>query len=531
MPITTTLSYAETGAFSGLLTDYLAQKPALAPFYHRFPSLENFAGQIEEKKSAYTPEARKRLVSALRDQYSLASDPEPAIEANLLLLSEPNTFTITTGHQLSLFTGPLYFIYKIVTAIKMARDLKVAYPQYDFVPVYWMATEDHDFAEINHFSLFSKMYSWDAANTGGPVGRLPLNGLAEVLSQLPPEVPAAFQKAYAESKNLAEATRRLTDALFGEFGLVTLDADRPHLKQALVPLLEQEIKEQVSNATIQATNARLIAAGYKPQVYSRPINLFFINDEGKRERLEPDADGADCVEVTIRNTARCHNREELLALARQHPEQFSPNVVLRPIYQEILLPNLASMGGAAEVAYWFQLKDVFAAFGVLMPIVLPRNSAQYISRANAGKLKKLGLSTSDSFRPLPELKKQVGAALGQEEVSLKEQQQVLAAAFQQVQDVAQRLDPTLVKTVAAEAQKAAASLAGLEKRLSKAAETKHETAYTQLTALKEKLFPNGGLQERTDNVLSILINNPGFIQQLLDAFEPLALEFTVLEEE
>ena len=172
MPITTILSYAETGSFSGLLTDYMAQKPALAPFYHRFPSLENFAGQIKEKKAAYTPEARKRLISALRGQYGLAPDPEPAIEANLLLLGEPTTFTVTTGHQLSLLTGPLYFIYKIVTAIKLARDLKAAYPQYDFVPVYWMATEDHDFAEINHFSLFSKMYSWDATNTGGPVGRL-----------------------------------------------------------------------------------------------------------------------------------------------------------------------------------------------------------------------------------------------------------------------------------------------------------------------------------------------------------------------
>ena len=527
----TTLSYAETGAFSGLLTDYIDQNPALAPFYHRFPALENFAAQIEEKKATYTPEARKRLVAALRDQYGLAPEPEPAIEANLLLLSEPTTFTVTTGHQLSLLTGPLYFIYKIVTAIKLARDLKAAYPQYDFVPVYWMATEDHDFAEINHFSLFSKTYSWEAANTGGPVGRLPLDGLAEVLNQLPPEVPAAFQKAYAESKTLAEATRRLTDALFGEFGLVTLDADRPTLKQALVPLLEQEIREQVSNAAVQATNARLTAAGYKPQVYSRPINLFFLTDEGKRERLEPDAGGADCVEVTIRNTAHCHSQEELLALARQHPEQFSPNVVLRPVYQEMLLPNLAYIGGAAEVAYWLQLKDVFAAFGVPMPMVLPRNSAQYISRANAGKLKKLGLSTTDSFRPLPELKKQVGAALGQEEISLADQQQALAAAFQQVQDVAQRLDPTLVRTVAAEAQKAAAGLAGLEKRLSKAAEMKNETAYTQLTALKDKLFPGGGLQERTDNVLSILINNPGFIEQLLDAFEPLALEFTVLAEE
>ena len=532
MPTTcSTLSYAETGSFSSLLTDYLVEKPELAPFYHRFPALENFAAQIEEKKTTYTPEARKRLVAALRDQYGLAPGPEPAIEASLLLLGEPTTFTVTTGHQLNLLTGPLYFIYKIVTAIKLSRQLKAAYPQHDFVPVYWMATEDHDFAEINHFSLFGKTYSWDAAHTGGPVGRLPLDGLAEqLLSQLPPEVPAAFHKAYTESRNLAEATRRLADTLFGEFGLVTLDADRPALKQALVPLLEQEITAHVSNAAVQATNARLTAAGYKPQVYSRPINLFIITDEGKRERLEPDATGADCVEVTVRNTARCHSQEELLALARQHPEQFSPNVVLRPVYQEILLPNLVYIGGAAEVAYWFQLKDVFAAFGVPMPIVLPRNSAEYVSRANAGTLKKLGLTWREMFSPLPELKKQVGAALGQEEISLKAQQEALAAAFQQVQDVAQRLDPTLVKTVAAEAQKAAAGLAGLEKRLSKAAETKHETAYAQLAALKDKLFPGGGLQERSDNVLSILINNPDFIQDLLDAFEPLKLEFTVLEE-
>ncbi|MDQ2770369.1 MAG: bacillithiol biosynthesis cysteine-adding enzyme BshC [Bacteroidota bacterium] len=529
-----TISYADTGAFSGLLTDYIAQKPALAPFYHRFPTLENVAAQIEEKKAAYSPEARQRLVAALRAQYAggAPAAAPAAVQASIALLSQDSTFTVTTGHQLSLFTGPLYFIYKIVSAIKLSQQLKAAYPQHDFVPVYWMATEDHDFAEINHFSLFGKTYAWKAAGTGGPVGRLPLNGLDEqVLSQLPPEVPAAFRNAYATSKTLAEATRKLVDALFGEYGLVTLDADRPELKQALVPLLEQEIAGQVSNAAVQATNARLTAAGYKPQVYSRPINLFYLTDTGQRERLEPDADGADCVEVTIRNTARCHSQAELLALARQHPEQFSPNVVLRPVYQEILLPNLAYIGGGAEVAYWFQLKDVFAAFGVPFPLVLPRNSAQYLSRANGGKLKKLGLTWRDIFRPLPELKKQVGAALGQEEISLQAQQEALAAAFAQVQDVAQRLDPTLVKTVAAEAQKAAASLAGLEKRLGKAAEAKHETAYAQLAALKDKLMPGGGLQERTDNVLSILLNNPDFIGQLLVAFEPLALAFTVLEEE
>ncbi len=510
----TTLPYAETGAFSGLLTDYIAQKPELAAFYHRWPSLENFAAQIAEKQASYSLEARQRLVAALREQYA-GSETPPTIAANIELLAQETTFAITTGHQLNLMTGPLYFLYKIVSAIKLSRDLKAAYPQYDFVPVYWLASEDHDFAEINHFTLFGKEYRWDAEGTGGPVGRLPLTGLdKQIISQLPPEVPAAFRAAYTEAATLAEATRRLVDALFGAYGLVSLDADRPALKQALLPVLEQEIEGQASNAAVQATNARLEAAGYKPQVYSRSLNLFLINETGQRQRLEPDAAGP----------------ADLLAQARQNPAQFSPNVVLRPVYQELLLPNLAYIGGGAEVAYWFQLKDVFAAFGVPFPIVLPRNSALYLSRANAGKMRKLGLEIPDLFKPLPELKKQVGTALGQEEISLGEQQAQIKTAFEQVAALAQRLDPTLVKAVAAEAQKAAVVLAGLEKRLSKAAEIKHETAYAQLAAFKEKLFPEGGLQERSDNVLSILINNPAFIEQLLAAFEPLKLEFAVLEE-
>jgi uncharacterized protein YllA (UPF0747 family) len=205
--------------------------------------------------------------------------------------------------------------------------------------------------------------------------------------------------------------------------------------------------------------------------------------------------------------------------------------VLRPLYQELLLPDLCYVGGGAEVNYWLQLKGVFDHYQVPMPLVLPRNSAMFVGRTHLGKLRKLGLNTDDLFRPLPELKKQVAAAVGQEEVSLAAQQQQLAEAFAAVSALAQKVDPTLVKTVAAEQQKVTGIVAGLEKRLSKAAETKHETAYTQLSGLKEKLFPAGSLQERHDNILSILTNNPGFITQLLDAFDPLALQFTVIEEE
>ena len=295
-------------------------------------------------------------------------------------------------------------------------------------------------------------------------------------------------------------------------------------------MLERELRDQASYEAVQAADERLEAAGYKPQVYVRPFNLFFITAEGQRERLEYDA-AADSVTLTVDGAARPLSRPELLELARQHPEQFSPNVVLRPLYQELLLPNLCYIGGGAEVAYWFQLKGVFEQNEVPFPVLLPRNSAQFISKANAGKLRKLGLETTDIFLNLPALKQRVGAHLGQEEVSLEAEQQQLAAAFEAVAALAQRLDRSLVKAVAAEQQKATGILGNLEKRLSKAAEVKHETAYTQLSNLYDKLLPGGHLQERSDNVLNILINNPDFINQLLAAFDPLALEFTVLEEE
>ena len=524
----TTLPYAATGAFSPLLLAYLRQDAALAPFYHRFPTLAAFEAQIQEKQAAYSAPDRQRLVAALRAQYAALPNVHPAVAANLALLEKETTFTITTGHQLNLMTGPLYFIYKIVTALKLCRQLKAAYPQYDFVPVYWMATEDHDFAEINHFQLFGKTYAWDAAHPGGPVGRLPLAGLAEqVLDRLPADVPAAFRDAYAQAPNLTAATRRLTHALFGEYGLLSLDADTPALKQALVPVLENEIRAQASHRAVQATDAALEAAGYAPQVYSRPLNLFFLTDDGRRERLEADDRG----NVAVLNTDLRYDEAALLDLARREPARFSPNVVLRPLYQEILLPDLCYIGGGAEVAYWFQLQQVFADNHVPYPLVLPRNSGLYLSKANAGKLQKLGLTAADLFQDLPALKQQVGQALGQEVVDLAAQQQALAAVFEQVQALAQRLDPSLVKAVAAEGSKAAGQLAGLEKRLVKAAEARHETAYSQLSGLQDKLFPAGALQERTDNVLSIYINNPQFFEQLLEAFDPLALEFTVLEED
>ncbi len=516
----TEMEYAATGAFSQTIADYLGRSEQLRPFYNHFPSIEAFEAQLKEKR--FSPEQRQTLCQALQQQYTSVADIHPQVQQSLDLLQQPNTYTITTGHQLNIFTGPLYFVYKIITAINMCRQLQQQYPDYNFVPVYWMATEDHDFAEINHFSLFGKTYTWETDQTGA-VGRFTTDGLEKVLEVLPEAYPV-FEEAYRNSKNLAAATRAITHALFGEYGLVSIDGDDATLKKALLPVVEKELTEQLSNKLVEEASAQLEELGYKPQVYSREINLFYLTDS-LRERIVEENGTYQVLNTEIRFTLEAIRQE-----AEEHPERFSPNVILRPLYEELILPNLAYIGGGAEVAYWFQLKKLFAAYEVAFPVLMLRNSALYITQSNASRMHKLDLQPQDLFQDYQELKKQLSSQIHEEEISLEAQRKAVAAAFAQVEQLAKEVDPTLVKAVGAEEQKALNALQMLEKKISKARDNKHEQTFKQLENLKEKLFPNGSLQERHDNLLTYKTNNPDFIQALVEAFDPFELKFTILEE-
>ncbi|MCX2741960.1 bacillithiol biosynthesis cysteine-adding enzyme BshC [Pontibacter anaerobius] len=517
----TKLDYAATGAFSKTITDYLCCSEQLQPFYNRFPTLETFGTQLKEK--SFSGAQRKTLHQALQEQYTSISEVNPKVQENIDLLQQPNTYTVTTGHQLNIFTGPLYFVYKIITAINTCRQLKEQYPDYNFVPVYWMATEDHDFAEINHFNLFGKKYTWQSEQTGA-VGRFSTKDMEPLLADLPEAYPV-FEDAYRNSRNLADATRAITHSLFGDYGLVSIDGDDKLLKKALIPVVEQELTEQLSNRLVEETSQQLEELGYKPQVYSREINMFYLTD-GLRERIVQEGS-----KYKILNTNLSYTLEELQQEAQEHPERFSPNVILRPLYEELILPNLAYIGGGAEVTYWFQLKKLFAKYNLAFPLLMLRNSALYINRSNASRMHKLGLQPQDLFQDYQELKKQLSGQLHEEEINLEAQREAVAAAFTEVEKLAESIDPTLQKAVGAEAQKTINSLQMLEKKISKARDSKHEQTFKQLENLKDKLFPGGTLQERKDNLLTFQTNNPDFIPALVEAFEPLEFKFTVLEEE
>jgi bacillithiol synthase len=517
------IDFRQTGKFSPLFNQYIGQQPELAPFYGLFPTPENFLAQIEHKQS-FAPESRQTLYEALVRQYAhLPNPPQLALD----LLRQPNTYTITTGHQLNIFTGPLYFHYKIITVINAAKELRRLYPAHHFIPVYWMASEDHDADEISHFRLFGKKYQWEAGQKGA-VGRFVPHSLAEVIRQTP-EMESLFVRAYTQSATLAEATRLIVNELYASEGLVVIDGDDHALKASFAGAMRTELLHQPSFPAMNAASAELAALGYPAQVHPREINLFYLRDQ-LRERIVRQPAGSEPAVYQVLNTHLQFSEAEILAELAQWPERFSPNVVLRPVYQETILPNLAYTGGPGELAYWLQLKSVFAQFGVPYPILLPRNCALVLTPTLTSRMEQLGLEVADLFLDLPTLKARLVRQSTGEMLELSAETQLLTEIFAQIAQKATQADPTLAGLVGAEQQKAQRGLAKVDKRIRKAQERRAETEINQLTSLLEKLFPGGGLQERTDNYLNFSLNNKNFLREVMAALNPFDLRFYVLVE-
>jgi bacillithiol biosynthesis cysteine-adding enzyme BshC len=510
---------ADTGFFSDTFNAYLQQQASLQPFYGRFPSIQNFKEQIEEKQKTFPRENRALLTEVLKKQYAGLQISDKT-KVNLAGLADENTFTITTGHQLNIFTGPLYFIYKIVTVINAAKALQAQYPEYRFVPVYWMASEDHDFDEIKYFSLFGKKYVWETDQQGA-VGRFQTSGIEAILAELPEKVEL-FEKAYTQSSNLADAVRAYVNDLFGSYGLVVVDGDTPELKKLLVPIVQDDLLKNTSHQLVVQTNSKLSEAGHKPQIHAREINFFYLANS-LRERIVFEDD-----KYKVLNTELAFNKEELNTLLQEHPERFSPNVVLRPVYQELILPNLAYCGGPAEIVYWLQLKEVFNQYQLPFPVLLPRNFAMVVNKTNHEKATKLELSLTDLLKSELVLKEELLSKLSGGKWMIEEEKQQVTDLFQQLKAKALELDKTLEGMIGAEEAKTLKGLENIEKRLKKAEEQKLETALNRIYALKEKLFPNGSLQERVDNFLNFYLNHPEFVKQLVDVLNPFEFSFNIL---
>lgn len=522
------ISYQNSGYFSKIIIDYLNQKPDLQSFYNRFPTIENFKKQLAEKKENYENSNREILVSVIRKQYCNLEVSE-ITQKNITLLLAENTFTVTTGHQLNLFTGPLYFVYKIISTINLARELKTTYPDTNFVPIYWMATEDHDFEEINYFNFKGKKIQWNHQSSG-PVGRLSTADLKEVSKYFKEELGInknatylfeLFETAYSGNTNLADATRYLTNELFKEYGLIILDADDSKLKRLFIPHIKRELIEQ--NAFMKVSDTLKKLTEYDVQLNPREINLFYIEDN-LRERIVIE----DAV-YKINNTSKKFTLSEIVNELEIHPEKFSPNVIMRPLYQEVLLPNLSYIGGGGEIAYWIELYSFFKSANVTFPILLVRNSALLVTQKQLNKIDKLGLTWENLFMKQEKLISLKTKELSEFPIDLSQQKKIIQDQFIALLKIASQTDASFLGAVKAQEKKQLNGLEHLEKRLLKAQKRNYSAELNRICELQNELFPKQGLQERNLNFSEFYLEfGAELIETLFKKLHPLEQQFEIV---
>lgn len=522
------IPYSQTHAFSKIVTAYLEGDENLRSFFSQPSTFEGTKAKIEERKTFATN--RIVLVDVLKEQYAGLPITD-AVQQNLEQLLSPDTFTVCTAHQPNLFTGPLYFVYKILHVIKLTRYLKEQLPQYNFVPVYYMGSEDADFAELNHTYVDGKKIEWKKEQRGA-VGRMVVDKtLVQLVDELEGqlivqeygrEVIELLRRSYANGKTIQAATFELLNQLYGAYGLVVLIPDHPAFKKQMKKIFEDDLFHNTPSGIVQQTSERL-SKHFNVQAHPREINLFYLKDD-IRERIEKKED-----RFTVLNTELSFTENELRKELEEYPERFSPNVILRGLYQETILPNLSFVGGGGELAYWLQLKDLFAHYGVPYPVLMLRNSFLMVEEKWKEKIERLGLKVTDFFQPEDELMKQIVTKNAAYPVLLNGNLEKASELFEQIKAQALQVDFTLSKHVHAIQAKSLKALLGLEKKMLRAEKRKYADQQRQIQTIKAALFPNNGLQERVENFSGFYAKwGRSFIEELYKNSLALEQEFTVL---
>jgi bacillithiol synthase len=521
------VSYEATGYFSKIVLDYIAGNDTVKPFYAYEPSVKGIEKAVKERAFDCN---RSLLVSELKKQYE-AVELSGKVLANIDRLADAATFTICTAHQPNIFTGHLYFIYKILHAIKLADHLNEALPQHHFVPVYYMGSEDADLDELGEVTIDGTRYQWHTKQKGA-VGRMLVDdALLDIIKAIAGQllvqphgasIIELVKKCYTKGTSIQQATFMLVNEFFAEFGLVVLLPDNAKLKQAMQPVFADELLNGTSAAIVDETSAQL-EKNYKVQARPREINLFYLLDD-IRERIE--LRGAD---YHVLNTGISFSKEAVLAELEQHPERFSPNVILRGLFQETVLPNAAFVGGGGELAYWLQLKDLFYHYKVPFPVQVLRNSFMVIEGNIARKIDQAKLTGADLFKTADSLLNELVKKQSAVQPDLSEEKSALEGYYQQLKNTAGAIDVTLQNHVEAIGKKALQKVQALEKKMLRAEKRKYETEQHHIQWIKNALFPGDNLQERVDNFMPYYARHGSeFIRQLYTCSPVNQTVFTIL---
>ncbi len=527
----TYIPYSETGKFSKIVLDYINQSEYLKNFYEHGVDIEGIQSAILQRKKIDTD--RRLLTEQLQLQYKNLLDGEDKVKANIQSLSEESTFTICTAHQPNIFTGHLYFVYKILHAIKLADELKKRLPHYNFVPVFFMGSEDADFEELNHVIVDGRKYEWQTKQTGA-VGRMKVDdNLLEIINEIEgrlsvekygKDILDLLKVCFQKNSTIEQSTFLLVHHLFKNFGLIVFLPDNAVLKKVMSPIFEEDIFENVPSEIVSKSSQKL-SENYKVQAHPREINLFYLKDD-IRNRIVQSKD-----RFIVHGTNTVFTPDELKNELADHPERFSPNVILRGLYQEIILPNIAFIGGGGEIAYWLELKDLFIHYQVPFPVLIVRNSFLIVGKKFNELLKKLDLLPADLFKGEEVLLNEIVGRQSSHRLTLDDEKLQMQKIYTSIQTLVKKIDSTLGQHVASLEVKAFKKLSALEKKMLRAEKRKFEDQKNQLIKIFTRLFPEGNLQERTENFMLYFAEwGNDFFEMLYDISLSFEQKFCVIEE-
>jgi len=559
-PLGTFINYADTNYFSKIVLDYLNGADELRSFYAHDPNKSGLESAMR-LKTGFSLQNRQALVENLRSHYDYGhaeNNPDvdhqskpgetslktpggdqpvlpryPKVQENIQALLSENTFTVTTAHQPNIFGGPLYLIYKILHVIQLAEQLNEQYREEGkrFVPFYYMGSEDADLEEIGQMQVDGKRYIWQTDQTG-PVGRMKVDksllGLIEQLTgqigvdSYGQEFISLLKDSYQPGRLIQEATFAFIHQLFGRYGLLILMPDDRKLKERFEPVVLKELATGFSHSALEETTRAIQQAGYKVQTHGRPINLFY-QDANRRDRIIKEnelffVEGLDHPKTWTEIEQEVKTKADL----------FSGNVVLRGPFQETVLPDIAFIGGGGELAYWLEMKGVYEAIDLPYPVLILRNSFMLIGPKEKALMEKLGLPLVTLFKPLHEIQDALLQKTGAT-VDLDSELSALEAIYDKMQQKAMLVNPTLsvhTKAIGALAKNKATRLLT---KMKSAQRKKLDIETRQVKKLKEKLFPGGNLQERTENIAGFYAKyGPGILDLIKSQSQTTSQQFGVI---
>jgi len=518
----------ETGLFSKLICDFINSDSRIKPFLNSFLSLNSIQSNLSVEN-----DNRDILSSVIKEQYNqtvFLNSEMSFVNSNISKLSNKNTYTITTGHQLNIFLNPLFLIYKITSIIAYTNYLNNEIKTHHFVPCFWMATDDHDFDEIKTLSLYGKNYDWDVKGKNA-VGNLSSQSILNLLTQIQPllnttshgqELFDIYKHAYTKNHNYADATRSLLSALFGDYGLVVVDANHPKLKKIFIPHFQAEVTDSFVYSSITQTN-QLIKKIYKPQINALKENIFYLHNE-IRSKIH-------CNEHTYYTDDHTINwsLSELLDEIAEFPERFSPNVFLRTLYQECIMPNIIYVGGPSETSYWLQLKNMFDVRKTHYPLLGLRSHFLIVPKKISDLTNRLNLTELDLFKEYNDQLKKI--IINQSSLTLDSESIMFNNQFIEMEKRLNSIKGFPIQSFYVFQKRFQTEFDRLKSKILKFEKIKNKDLENQIGLINDAVFPNNLIQERIGSFIPYYIKyGKDFFNSLIKESSIFDNKYTILKE-